>query len=253
LRDYLKATALMWAENLPAAAVSASRAIAPARPSQVVEMLQAEIYQKLSLAYLNRLLTDYPDSCPASLIRGENLAAQGKPEAEGELRGALARCPGESRIRLVLIDFYLSAAKLDEALAESQKELERNPHSILAKVRAGRIYIQLREAKKGIPLLTESLRDDPDDANARVDLARGYELLEQWEKAVEEYNRALKSDPSLNRVHYVLARLYRQLGRNDLAQQENEAYRVNEARQSEQQEKRVDALRPPPNAMGPRH
>jgi len=37
----------------------------------------------------------------------------------------------------------------------------------------------------------------------------------------------------------------RQLGRNDLAQKENEAYRLNEARQREQQEKRIDALRGP--------
>jgi Tfp pilus assembly protein PilF len=216
-------------------------------------MLQAEIYHKPSLDHLNRLLTDYPESCPAHLVKGENLAAQGKPEAEAELRAGIAACPGESRIRLALADFYLGNVKLDEALAESLKELELNPYSSEAKVRIGRIYIQLRDAQKGIPFLTQALLADPDDANARVDLARGYELLEQWDKAVEEYNRALRSDPSLNRVHYVLARIYRQLGRNDLAQKENEAYRANEASQRGQQQNRIDALRERPgNAMGPR-
>jgi tetratricopeptide (TPR) repeat protein len=253
LSYYLKASTQMWLDDLPAAAATVARANAPSRPPQVVDMLQAEIYHKLALAHLNRLLTDFPDSCPAYLIKGENLAAQGKPEAEGEFRAAIAKCPGEARIRLALADFYLGAAKLDEALAECLKELELNPYSNEAKVRIGRIYVQLRDAEKGVPFLTQALRADPEDANARVDLARGYELLEQWEKAVEEYNRALRSDPSLNRVHYVLARLYRQLGRNDLAQKENEVYRANEARQRDEQEKRVDALRErPPNTMGPR-
>ncbi len=200
---------------------------------------------KLALVHLDRLIADFPDSCPAHLVKGENLASQGKPEAETEFRAAIAACPAETRIRLALADFYLGNAKLDEALAECLKEIELNPYSNEAKVRIGRIYIQQRDAQKGVRFLTQALRADPEDANARVDLARGYELLEQWEKAVEEYNRALRSDPSLNRVHYVLARLYRQLGRNDLAQKENEAYRLNDARQREQQEKRIDALRGP--------
>ncbi len=214
LSYYLKASALMWLDRLPAAAETIVHAHVASRPPQVVEMLQAEIYHKLALVHLDRLIADFPDSCPAHLVKGENLASQGKPEAETEFRAAIAACPAETRIRLALADFYLGNAKLDEALAECLKEIELNPYSNEAKVRIGRIYIQQRDAQKGVRFLTQALRADPEDANARVDLARGYELLEQWEKAVEEYNRALRSDPSLNRVHYVLARLYRQLGRN---------------------------------------
>jgi tetratricopeptide (TPR) repeat protein len=247
LKGYLKATAQMWLDNLPGAAETIARVKFVSSPAQVVEMLKAEIYHKLSLDYLNRLVADFPNSCPAHLVRGENLSAQGKPEAEGEFRAAIAACPQETRIRLALADFYIGNVKLEEALAECLKELELNPYSNEAKVRIGRIYVQLRDAEKGIPFLTQALRADPEDANARVDLARGYELLEQWEKAVEEYNRALKSDPSLNRVHYVLARLYRQLGRNDLAQKENDTYHANEASAREQQERRVDALRQRPS------
>jgi Tfp pilus assembly protein PilF len=99
-----------------------------------------------------------------------------------------------------------------------------------AKLRIGRIYIQLRDPRKGIPYIEAVLRNDPDDAQARADLARGFELLGEVDKAVTEYQRALQLDPSLNRIHYVLGRIYRKQGKTGLADTEFQTFQRNEAR-----------------------
>ena len=86
-----------------------------------------------------------------------------------------------------MIEHYLANSRFDEALDQCLKERDLNPYSSAVKKHMGRIYIQLRDAAKGIPVLIEALASDPDDANARMDLGRGYELTEEWEKAVEQY------------------------------------------------------------------
>jgi len=107
-------------------------------------------------------------------LKGRTLTAQGKLQAIEEYRAALAADPTLPEVHIAMADFYLSNSKVEDALAECQKELALNASSSAAKVRIGRIYVQLREAEKGIPYLEEALREDPEDANARADLAPRY-------------------------------------------------------------------------------
>ncbi|MCY4534264.1 MAG: hypothetical protein OXB91_02790, partial [Bryobacterales bacterium] len=72
---------------------------------------------------------------------------------------------------------------------------------------------------------------------------RAYELLQQWDDAVKTYLLALDLDPTLNRVHYVLARLYRQLGQNDLAQQQFQLFKRNEDEARQTRTARIQRLR----------
>ena len=114
-------------------------------------------------------------------------------------------------------------------MAECQKALEVNSYFSPAKIRIGRIYIQLRDPQKGIPYIQAVLKVDPDDAQARADLARGFELLGDVDKAIAEYERALTLDPSLNRIHYVLGRIYRKQGKGELADHEFKVFAESEA------------------------
>ena len=243
LNDYLDAVVNSWLENYKAAEEAANRRNLKRSPLQVVQMLRAEIYHKLTLVYLSRLLEQHPDSCLSHFVRGQNLAGQEKRQAEEEFKAAIAKCPEKTQIRIALAEHYLSNSRYDEALEQCLKELEFNPYSSATKKHIGRIYVQLRDAEKGIPVLLEALEADPQDANARMDLGRGYELVEEWDMAIEQYNLALKLEPSLNRVHYVLGRIYRQLGQTELARQQYKLFRENQSREHEEHIDRIQRLR----------
>ena len=240
LRDYLVATAYLWNEEYHKAEEAAQRPALASRKTPAVQALRWEVSQQLSYVYLNRLVEEFPQSARAHYVKGRALDAQGKKEAEQEYRAALANDPTQSEARIALADYLLSNSKYEEALAECQKALELNNHVSPAKLRIGRIYIQLRDPRKGIPYIEAVLRNDPDDAQARADLARGFELLGDVDKAVAEYRRSLALDPSLNRIHYVLGRIYRRQGKTALADTEFQTFERNEARD---RGKRVDGLK----------
>ena len=243
LKDYLHATVNSWMEDYESAEAAANRSSLESSPLQVVQMLRAEIYHRLSLVYLSRLLDQHPDSCLSHFVRGQDLAGQEKREAEDEFKAAIAKCPENTQLRIGLIEHYLANSRYNEALEQCLKELELNPYSSAVKKHIGRIYIQLRDAENGIPALLEAIASDPEDANARMDLGRGYELTEEWEKAIEQYNLALELEPSMNRVHYVLGRIYRQLGMAELAREQYRLFRDNESRAHEEHVARIQRLR----------
>jgi tetratricopeptide (TPR) repeat protein len=243
LRDYLLALVWLWQDDASQAEEIARRLKTHSEEIPAIEMLRWDIYRQRSFQYFQRLLDEYPESAWAHFVKARNLDAQGKREALDEYKAAIAADPALPDVRIALTDYYLSNSNIEAALAESQKELEFNPYSTSAKVRIGRIYVELQEPQKGIPYIQEALKGDPEDANARADLARGLDLLGQTEKAIAEYKRALELDSSLNRLHYVLARLYRKTGRPELAEREYQIFQSNEATARQQNLERVRRLR----------
>ncbi len=243
LRDYLLASVWLLQEDAGKAENVARHLPRAEDAIPVVQMLRWDIYRQLSFVYFQRLLDEYPQSAWAHFLKGRTLTAQGKIQAVDEYLAAIAADPTLLEVHIALADVYLSNTRVQEALAECQKELDLNPNSSAAKVRMGRIYVQLREAEKGIPYLEEALKEDPEDANARADLAQGMELRGDMDKAVAEYQRALKLDPSLNRIHYILARIYRKKGKLELADREYELFRANEGTARQQSLERLRRLR----------
>ncbi len=243
LRDYLLASVWLWREDAGKAEAVARRLKRVADTTPVVQMLHLDIYRQLSFVYFQRLLDEYPQSAWAHFLIGRTLNSEGKLQAVQEYLAALAADPTMPEVHIALADVYLSNSKIEDALAECRKELELNANSSAAKVRLGRIYVQMRDGEKGIPYLEEALKSDPDDANARVDLAQGMELRGDTGRAIAEYEHALKSDPSLNRIHYVLARLYRKSGKKELAEREYQLFSANEATARQQSLERLRRLR----------
>ena len=130
LKDYLDAVVSDRLEDYEAAENAADRPILKDSPAPFVQMLRADIYHTLALRYLQRLLGEHPDSCLSDFVRGENLAAQEKREAEEEFKAAIAKCPDNTQIRIALIEHYLANSRFDEALDQCLKELELNPYSV---------------------------------------------------------------------------------------------------------------------------
>ena len=243
LREYLRASTYVWMDDYKQAAEVAARTELASESSEAVQMLRAEIFRQVSIEYFDRLVTDYPESCRARLVKAMNFAAQEKAEAEAEFLAAIEACPLDTETRIELADYYLWNSQYVEARQACLDELEIHPYSSAARKRLGRIHVQLREADQALPYLQAAMRADPEDADVRRDLGRAYELLERWEDAVTEYELALELDPALNRVHYVLARIYRQLGRQDLAQDQFRLFKENEDRARQAQVARIQRLR----------
>lgn len=243
LRDYLKMTVHVWLDDYRSAALVAHGAALSPSPLQAVQALRAEVFRQVSLEYFETLVRDHPSSCRARLVRAMNFSAQEKAEAEGEFLAAIKACPLDTQIRVELADYYLWNSQYEEARQACLDELEIHPHSGAAKKRLGRIHVQLREGESALPYLTAAAEADPEDADVRTDLGRAYELLQQWDDAVAAYLLALDLDPTLNRVHYVLARLYRQLGKDDLAQQQFQLFKRNEDEARQTRTARIQRLR----------
>jgi tetratricopeptide (TPR) repeat protein len=229
LRDYLIATAYLWSDEYHKAEEVLNHQALKSQTSPSVQMLGWSVNEQLSFLYFSRLLEEFPNSARGHYLKGRTLDAQGNKDAEAEYQAAIAADPSQSEARIALADFYLSNSKYQEALSECQKTLEVNNYFSPAKLRIGRIYIQLRDPQKGIPYIQSVLKMEPDDAQARADLARGLELLGEVDKAVAEYQRALALDPALNRIHYVLGRIYRKQGKAELADNEFRVFAKNEA------------------------
>lgn len=243
LREYLRASTFVWLDDYDQAASVAAGSELAAKSSEAVQMLRAEVFRQMSIEYFDRLVREYPESCRARLVKAMNFAAQEKADAESEFLAAIDACPLDTEIRIELADYYLWNSQYAEARQACLDELEIHPYSSAARKRLGRIHVQLREAEQALPYLQDAMRADPEDADVRRDLGRAYELLERWGDAVTEYELALELDPTLNRVHYVLARIYRQLGRQDLAQDQFRRFKENEDRARQAQVARIQRLR----------
>lgn len=243
LRDYLRMTVHVWLDDYKSAALVADGAALSTSPLPAVQALRAEVFRQVSLEYFQTLVRDHADSCRARLVRAMNFSAQEKAEAEGEFLAAIQACPLDTQIRIELADYYLWNSQYEEARQACLDELEIHPHSGAAKKRLGRIHVQLREGESALPYLTAAAEADPEDADVRTDLGRAYELLQQWDDAVSAYLLALDLDPALNRVHYVLARLYRQLGNDELAQQQFQLFKRNEDEARQARTARIQRLR----------
>ncbi len=199
LPAYLIATAHLWNDDLEGAEeVLTSRSLT-ANTVPAVQMLRWEIFEQLGRTYYGQLLGHYPYSFRAHVVRARILDAQDKPEALDEYKAAIAANPTQAGARLDLAYYYLANANIPQALSECQQVLGLNPYSGDAKACVGRIYVEMRQ---------------PDQA----------ELKNESDKAIAEYKKALELDPSQNKLHYLLAGLYRRLGRDALADREDELF-----------------------------
>ncbi len=243
LRDYLRMSLHTWLDDYESAAAVAQSPALAAQSLQAVQTLRAEVFRQVALEHFDLLVREHPTSCRARLVKAMNFAAQEMAEAEAEFAAAIEACPFETQIRIELADYYLENSRYEEARQACLDELEIHPHSSDARKRLGRIHVQLRQADRALPFLTEAAAADPEDADVRRDLGRAYELLQRWEDAIGEYLLALDLDPTLNRVHYVLARLYRQTGREDLSQEQFRLFKRNEDEARQARTERIQRLR----------
>jgi tetratricopeptide (TPR) repeat protein len=116
---------------------------------------------------------------------------------------------------------YRNAIKPDEAQAAFQRELEIDPHNVLARYELGALYTERGDGLRGKEFIEAALRERPDLMHAEYNLGRAEKLLGNDAAAVAHLEKATVSDSDpeiVQQAWYQLTILYRRLRRPDDAQ-----------------------------------
>ena len=166
--------------------ICASAPASPAAPPQAVEKgaeARSEAYYHFTLGHLYQQLA-------MQFARKEYA-----DRAIEEYKLAIEQDPQSSFIRMKLIGLYASTGQMDEALAQAEDLLARDPDNAEVHKLLGRVY-----------------RSNASDRRTGVDTA-------MIEKAVEQYERALDAAPRDLETLLELASLYRFSGKLDEAKE----------------------------------
>jgi len=149
-----------------------------------------------------------------------NAEADRHVEAIAEYEAAIKLAPTQPGLHEELGSEYLSINKIAEGEAALRKELEMNPHNVLATYKLGVIEVDQGNGAKGKELIEAAQRVKPGMVHIDYNLGRAEMLLGQEAAAVSQFELAIKtdSDPEVVReAWYQLGTAYRRLHRMDEA------------------------------------
>ncbi len=138
-------------------------------------------------------------------------------------KAALKSDPGASDVSEELIDLYVQAGKLRDAVTEAKEMLKREPDNLEPRRMLGRIYSRLIGDQQQNRINEEMLRSaieqyqkvtekDPTDTDSWVMLGRLYKVAQNSIESEKAYKKALALDPDNDSALSGLALVYSDLG-----------------------------------------
>jgi Tfp pilus assembly protein PilF len=137
--------------------------------------------------------------------------------AEPSLANAARLAPEDYRWPYYLGYRFEQDSRLDRAAARYEQALALRPGFLPAQVRLGRVYLELGQPERAVPLLEPAAGDPGLRAAALLGLGRAALAGGNPAAAVAHLEAALTESPDASRVHYPLAMAYRALGKVDEA------------------------------------
>jgi predicted Zn-dependent protease len=162
-----------------------------------------------------------PDSASAYLLAGriflrrENLAA-----AQDFARKASTLDPSLPLVHLLLGEIALSGSRTDEAVAEFEKERERNPLYPGVYDRLGDVYSRIGDYSKAQQSLERAVLLGPYSTGPYILLGKVLLRKQDPVSAASYLERAEKMDPANYMTHSFLSQAYRLMGRMEDATRE---------------------------------
>jgi tetratricopeptide (TPR) repeat protein len=160
--------------------------------------------------------------------RVHRVIAQASAEAEryldaiAEYEAAIKLAPNQPGLHEELGSAYRSANKMAEAEQAFRRELEIDPHNVLARYKLGVLAVEKGDGATGKDLIQSADRERPGLTHLDYNLGRAEMLLGEDAAAAEHLQRATTndSDPEvLQQAWYQLGIAYRRLHRLQEAQQ----------------------------------
>jgi tetratricopeptide (TPR) repeat protein len=129
---------------------------------------------------------------------------------------------------LHIADFLCEQNRLDEAIVEYQKCLQRIPGDPMALNNLGIALGKQDKFDEAVKCFTEAIKGKPDFANAHINISHVLTLQGNLNEAVIHLTEALRLDPQSAKAHFYLAQVLTQKGKiNEAITHYEEALRLN--------------------------
>lgn len=175
--------------------------------------------------------------------------AQADAEAErhldaiAEYEAAINLAPTQPGLHEELGTEYRNANKIPEAEAAFQKELEIDPHNVLARYKLGAIEVEKGDGAKGKELIEAAQKEKPGLVHIDYNLGRAEMLLGNDAAAAADFERCVKVDTDqqvVEKAWFQLGTAYRRLHRMEEARGAMDKYQALKDQDAARSEKQLE-------------
>jgi Flp pilus assembly protein TadD len=187
------------------------------------ELAAGEILQELAALRAEQLQRVAPDSAEAHELLGKSLESQGKlEEALAEYRRAMEKAPGKPGLHFLIGNVDWKLRKTDDAQRELVEELKTNAHHAMANLRMGQILLEAQRdsPSQAIAYLQEAVADAPASLEAHREYGKALRLAHRYPEAEKQLRLVEAQAPDDPTVHAQLAALYKEMGEQQKARDE---------------------------------
>jgi Flp pilus assembly protein TadD len=191
------------------------------------KLAMGEMFQELAALRAEQLQRVAPESAAAHELLGKSLEAQGKlDDALAEYRRALDRSPATPGLHFLIGNVNWKLRNFDAAQAELGEELKVNPHHATANLRMGQIVLttQRDDPRRAVTFLEEAVAGAQSSLEAHRELGKALRLAHKFPEALKELQYVASKAPNDDTIHAQLAALYRETGDRERARQEIETH-----------------------------
>jgi len=175
-----------------------------------------------------------------------NAEADRHVEAIAEYEAAIKLAPTQPGLHEELGTEYRAVNKIPEAEEALRRELEIDPHNVLATYKLGAIEVEKGNGAQGKELIETAQREKPDLVHLDYNLGRAEMLLGNDSAAAGHFERAVKTDndPELiEQAWFQLGTAYRRLHRLDEARNAMATYQQLKDQEAKKSQKALDNYR----------
>jgi tetratricopeptide (TPR) repeat protein len=175
-----------------------------------------------------------------------NAEADRHVDAIAEYEAAIKLAPTQPGLHEELGTEYRAVNKIPQAEEAFRKELELDPHNVLATYKLGAIEIEKGDGAKGKELVVAAQREKPNLVHLDYNLGRAEMLLNNDAAAAEHFERAVKNDTDpevVEQTWFQLGTAYRRLHRMDEARNAMATYQQLKDEEAQKSQKALETYR----------
>jgi len=170
--------------------------------------------------------------CKSELGTAKAYEAQGDwPKAQETLQKAIEKKPEDPRLHNELGFVYRKRGYYDLAVTEYNKAIKLDPYYIEAFYNRGTLFYTIGEIDKAKTDFEKVISVDKNFAQAFNNLGLIYQLfIKNFDEALASYKKAIEIEPMNPVYHENLSKLYKDMGKFDLAKEEEQRAQMLRAR-----------------------
>jgi tetratricopeptide (TPR) repeat protein len=177
-----------------------------------------ESLEQETMAVLNRLVKDFPDSADPLGLMGDLYVDLGKT---AEAMKCWERCaelqPQRASSYVRMASTAVDTGEFERAVAIAQEALKINPVMPGIHSQLGRALRGLAKPEEALTALEKAVKISPESAENHHLLGQAYQQLQQYEQAKQSYMTALQINPNHTEACYGIVTASQRLGLKDEA------------------------------------